>query len=136
MEIGSVTIHWKRILITAILSELLIFVIYCLALLYARLHLRRIAFLDFFGLMFLGGLWVAYKIKSHFVLHGVLHGALVGVAAIILYIISFIPWIVAGVIPYDYGLGAYESFIVQALGSTLGGFVGGRINRRRAWQIR
>ena len=132
MEIGSVRIHWKRILLAAILSELLIYVIYCLAILYARSLLRPIAFLDFFGLMFIGGLCVAHRINSYFVLHG----ALVGVAAIILYIIFYIPWIVAGIVPYDYGLGAYESFIVQALGSTLGGFVGGRLKNRRTWKPR
>ena len=128
---GSARIHWKRIFIAAIVSELLIFALYCLALLYARSILKPIALLDFFGVMFVAGLWVAHRIKSRFVLHGFL----VGVVASILYVVAYVPWIVAGKIPYDYGLGAYQSFLVEMLGGALGGLVGGNFKKSRGMRL-
>lgn len=131
MTFGSGRIHWKRVFIAAIVSELLVFAIYCLALRYARFILKPIAFVDFFGVMFLAGVWVAHRLRSKFVLHGFL----VGVVASLLYVVAYIPWIVVGKLPYDYGLGAYQSFLVAILGGTLGGLAGGNLKRSRGLRL-
>jgi len=120
-------IHWIRILVAAICSELIIFAIYCLALRYAGPLLEPMAFLDFFGVAFLAGLWVTFKIR-----HGcLLHGTLVGVTACILYVVGCLPWILNGQLPFDYGTGALQSFAIQIPGSALGGYVGRQFKKRR-----
>jgi hypothetical protein len=76
-------INWKRILIAATWSEVLLYVIYVLTRTYAGSAGRVIALVEMFVLMFPGGLWVARKIESRFILHGVL----VGILANILYFV-------------------------------------------------
>jgi len=119
-------IRWVRILVAAVCSELLIFSIYCLALRYARSVLEPIAFLDFFGVAFLAGLWVTFRIRRGCLLHG----TLVGVTACVLYVVGCLPWILNGQLPFDYGIGALQSFAIQIPGSALGGYVGRQFKKK------
>jgi hypothetical protein len=84
MEV-HMTINWKRVVIAGIWSELLLLAIYIPtirnAIAIPAFAILAILVLVFLGPMFLGGLWVARKIQSRFVLHGVL----VGIWANILY---------------------------------------------------
>jgi hypothetical protein len=66
-------INWKRVVTAGILFEILLGVIY-IAAQYAGPYRVAIVLLDWFGIMFLGGLWVARKIESRFVMHGFLVG--------------------------------------------------------------
>jgi len=124
-------INWKRVLIAGLLSELVAFIIY-LAAFYAGPAWATIVILDWFGLMFLGGLWAAQKIESRFVLHGLL----IGVVANIIYIF-LIP--IESVIPQRATVwatvpsGGWKTLFIltfviglKILGSTLGAYVGGR----------
>jgi hypothetical protein len=77
-------INWKRVLIAAIWSEVLLYVIYVLTRTYAGSAGRVIALVEMFVLMFPGGLWVARKIESRFILHGVLVGILANVLYFVL----------------------------------------------------
>jgi hypothetical protein len=119
-------INWKRIVIAAIWSELLLFAIYFLAVRYVA-PVNGIAIggtiilLNWFGMPFLGGLWVTRKIKSRFVLHGVLVGIVIS--------ILFFP-----LMPIAYGQQAITFHVwiaillldaLKILGSTLGAYVGG-----------
>jgi hypothetical protein len=79
-------INWKRILIAAVLAELVLFAIYLPGRRqYAdpSSNFRHIFLLCMVILMFLGGLWVARKIESHFILHGLL----MGIAANVIYVL-------------------------------------------------
>ena len=75
-------INWKRVLIAAIWSELLLLAIYVPTRIYAGSATTVIAAVEMFVPLFLGGLWVARKIESRFILHGVL----VGILANVLYV--------------------------------------------------
>jgi hypothetical protein len=124
-------INWKWILIAAILSELVSFAIYAVVWQYAGTTGKIIYSLDWFGLMFWGGLWVSHKIESRFVLHGLL----VGLVANILYI---------PLRPFDPGV-AFEAnssaariiavFVViialKILGAMAGAYVGGRRRKKQ-----
>jgi hypothetical protein len=72
-------IHWKRIVIAAIWSELTLFALYVAAMQYAGPAGRIISPLVIIILPFIGGLWVASKIESRFVLHGLLVGTIVSI---------------------------------------------------------
>ena len=76
--------------------------------------------------MFLGGLWVALKIESRFVLHGVL----VAIAANTLFIIYLLPWILRGQLPGEYWIEASESFAIKIAGAAIGGYIGGRLRKK------
>lgn len=79
-------INWKRVVIAGIWSELLLLAIYIPtirnAIAFPAFAILTILVLVFLGPMFLGGLWVARKIESRFILHGVL----VGILANVLYV--------------------------------------------------
>jgi putative membrane protein (TIGR04086 family) len=79
-------IHWERILIVGILSELLLCAIYLPAQKYAAGSIFGIvvAVLAWLGSMFLGGLWVTRKVKSRFILHGFLVGIVASIVWFIL----------------------------------------------------
>jgi hypothetical protein len=130
-------INWKRVLIAGLWSELVAFVIY-LAAFYAGPGpaWATIVILDWFSLMFLGGLWAARKIPSRFLLHGFL----IAVVANIIYIL---------ISPIEFGMpqratvwatvptGGWKTLLIIAfavglkfLGCMLGAFVGGRRRNR------
>jgi hypothetical protein len=122
-------INWKRVLIAAVWSELLLFAIYLLAgLIPAGLARRTFVYLDWFGLMFLGGLWVTRKIESRFVLHGLL----VGLVANILFfplrplIGLFWPMTARSGSSRIITTGVLVSFVLKMLGAMAGAYVGGR----------
>jgi hypothetical protein len=130
-------ISWARIITIALIAELLIFSIYCLIIRYAGslsrpikiaygFSIEPLALLNFFVLMFLAGLWVTRRIRSR----SVLHGALVGVAACLVYLIYNILLIMKGNLPYDYGIGALQSFVVKIPAGALGGYFGRQLIRR------
>jgi hypothetical protein len=79
MEVQLMKINWKRIVIAAIWSELLLLAIYVPTRIYAGSAGTVIAAVEMLIPTFLGGLWVARKIKSRFILHGVLVGVLTNV---------------------------------------------------------
>jgi hypothetical protein len=121
-------IHWGRIVIAAIWSELLLFAIYLLAgFVPAGLARRTFVYLDWFGLMFLGGLWVVRKIDSRFVLHGLL----VGIIANILFfplgplIGLFRPSTARSGPSGILTTGVLISFALKMLGAVVGAYVGG-----------
>jgi hypothetical protein len=119
-------INWKRVVIAAIWSELVTFAIFQLARRYAGSAMEGIACLDWFGLMFLGGLWVARKIDSRFTLHGVL----VGIFANILFVMILLPAILGDQLPAGYWIGALPSFAIKIAGAAAGGYVGGRLRKK------
>jgi hypothetical protein len=123
-------INWKRVLLAAVWSELVAFVIY-IAAFYAGPGpaWATIVILNWFGMMFLGGLWAARKIESRFLLHG----SLIGVAANIIYILLIpieltIPQRAAvwATVPYGAVLILIFAVGLKILGSMLGAYVGGR----------
>ena len=66
-------INWKRVLIAAVWTELIIGIIYVgIIYTFSGLIGDLLILLEFFVFTFLGGLWVGKKIKSRFFLHGVL----------------------------------------------------------------
>ena len=125
-------IHWKLILIAALWSELVLFVIYLAATQYAGASREIMVYLDFILLMFLGGLWVARKVESRFVLHGLM----VGVFANFLFIpLSPLILLIQPTVLQDERTS--QIFIeiiidcaVKILGSAAGGYVGGRLSRK------
>jgi hypothetical protein len=130
-------INWKRVVIAAIWSELVLTVIY-IAVRYAISAGLSSAFgiiitLDWFGLMFLGGLWVTRGIESRFVLHGLL----VGVIANILYfpLIPLIGLLLPEAVQATSNtsqlwIAILSSCVWKILGSTLGAYVGGRLRKK------
>jgi hypothetical protein len=62
-----------------------------------------------FGLMLIGGLWIAHKIESRFVLHGVL----AGIVANVLFVIYLFPWILRDQLPGEYWIEVFESFAIR-----------------------
>jgi hypothetical protein len=132
-------INWKRVLIAGIWSEAALFVIYVAAQYAAGPARDIIVFLDWLGMPFLGGLWVARRIESRFILHGLL----VGIITNILYF-PLTPLIdllrpenaVQAQAPQAYWAGLIwvaiaSSFVYKMLGSTLGAYVGGRRRKKQ-----
>jgi len=85
-EAQPMKINWKRVVFAAIWSELLLLAIYVPTIRYGMVFpafiILAILVLVFLGPLFLGGLWIARKIESRFILHGVL----VGIFANVLYV--------------------------------------------------
>jgi hypothetical protein len=127
METQPMKLNWKRIVIAAIWSELVLFAIFQLARRYAGSATEVIVYLDWFGLMLLGGLWVARRIDSRFILHGFL----VGIFANILFVVILLPAILGGQLPAGYWIEALPSFVMKIAGSTAGAFIGGIRRKRR-----
>jgi hypothetical protein len=122
-----VRIHWKRVLIVSVVTESVLFAIYQLVvLLPPGPLLESLVYLDWFGLMFLGGLWVVQEIESGFVLHGLL----VGIVANVLFAMIVIPGIIQGKLPDDYWIIALPSLVIKMAGSTAGAYIGG-IRRKK-----
>jgi putative membrane protein (TIGR04086 family) len=119
-------INWKRILIAAIVAEIVLFSIVKISQRYAGSTEDIIYYLALFGLMLIGGLWIAHKIESRFVLHGVL----VGIVANVLFVIYLLPWILRGQLPGEYWIELFESFAIKIAGSTLGGYIGGKLRKK------
>jgi hypothetical protein len=120
-------INWKRVLIVGFISEIVLFALFRLVnLLPPGLTLEILVYMDWFGLMFIGGLWIARRLESGFVLHGVL----VGIVANILFVVILLPAIIRGQLPDGYWIGALPSFVVKIAGSMAGAYVGG-IRRKK-----
>ena len=130
-------INWIRVVIAGILFEILLTLIY-IAAQYAGSYRVAIVFLDWFVIMFLGGLWVARKIESRFVVHGFL----VGIIANLLFfpLRPLLPLlrptdVQAAMENSGPGIGMVmailNSFIIKILGSTLGAYIGGRLRKKQ-----
>ena len=118
-------IHWGRILIAGICSEMLLFAIGLISQ-YAESDGTDIIILIWFAISFLGGIWVAYKIEDLFLLHGVL----VGIVACLLFILLEFPimrWIDPTIdqtdLPVTYLAPMVISCVLRMLGGTLGAFI-------------
>ncbi len=122
VEAQRMKIHWKRIVVAGIWSELLLLAIFLPARQYAGPSFFLIAFFDVVGTMFLAGLWTARTIAARFLLHGVL----VGVAANIVYVI--LRESMAGNIPSISPIESWGHFFALAIFKTLvcatGAYVG------------
>lgn len=128
-------INWKRIVIAGIWSEIALFVIHlALQRKFTGITFEILDHLNFFVLMFLGGLWVVRKVESRFLLHGVLVGlvaqVLWGIVVVVL-ILSQMP----GKQPSPDNarrllIGFFVSLTVKVLGSAAGACVGG-IRRKK-----
>jgi len=124
-------INWKRAVIAAIWSQLLLFAIHFLAVKYIGPATgiaigTTIILLNWFGTPFWGGLWVTRKIESRFVLHGALLGIIVSILGLPLIPIVYpqqaiTPQIRATILLSD---------TLKILGSTVGGYVGGRLRKK------
>ena len=119
-------INWKRVVIVGILSELLLLVIRIPFLRYDGPASWVVNFLTHFIPLFLGGLWIARKIESRFVLHGVLVGIVANLLLIVL-----APLLMLLKEPSNQQLTSLLiSIPVKILGSTAGGYVGGRQRKK------
>jgi putative membrane protein (TIGR04086 family) len=124
------TINWKRVVIAAVCSELILFILFLLTASFVSEPARRVINrLEWFGLLFLGGLWVARKIDSRFLLHGLL----VGIIANILFF-PLTPLIGLLLKPGPPRSGASTglliSFILKMLAAAAGAYFGG-IRRKK-----
>ena len=72
-------IHLVRILIAGLLAELLLLLILGFGQRFDGLVSQIIIYFSYIVPMFLGGLWVARKAKSRFILHGILVGIVANV---------------------------------------------------------
>jgi len=123
-------LNWKRILVAAICSELLVAVIH-MSLRHNDFHATRpVTFASSILFMFLGGLWTAHKIDCRFILHGALVGLFANifwyVPVYFLALINQLPWN-----PLDNMLLSVLLISpIKILAGALGGFVGG-IQRRK-----
>jgi hypothetical protein len=123
-------INWKRILIAAVCSELVLFVVWLLTVSYVSGPARRmIVRLEWFGLLFWAGLWVACKIDSRFILHGLL----VGIIANILFfpLTPLIGLFRPGSPRSGLSTGLLISFVLKILGAAIGAYVGGRWRKKQ-----
>jgi len=141
IKVRPMKIHWKRVSIAGIWSELVLFAIY-LIILQKYQHTGTmfyiLSYLDFVVLMFLGGLWAARKIESRFILHGVLVGIIAQAVWIVLVIVTSL----TGIAPDQILPGGNESRVfiftksffsmlaVKVLASAAGGYVGGRRRKK------
>jgi hypothetical protein len=124
----TMQIHWKRILIAGIMSELVLLAVYLVAKQYAGSAFPAIAVLDAIACMFFAGLWTVRKMESRFVLHGVL----VGIAANIVY--AVLRETMAGYIHSISRIQAWASFFgvacIKILVCAAGAYVGGRLSAK------
>ena len=130
-------INWIRIAFAAIWSELLLIAIYVPTMRYGMVFpafiILAIRVLVFLGPMFLGGLWIARKIESRFILHGVL----VGIFSNVLYV-ALVP-VISLLIGRQYMSQAQKMdpqvvlilgiifVLLKILGAAAGAYVGGRL---------
>jgi len=130
-------INWIRIVFAAIWSELLLIAIYVPTMRYGMVFpafiILAIRVLVFLGPMFLGGLWIARKIESRFILHGVL----VGIFSNVLYV-ALVP-VISLLIGRQYMSQAQKMdpqvvlilgiifVLLKILGAAAGAYVGGRL---------
>jgi putative membrane protein (TIGR04086 family) len=119
-------INWKRVVVAAICSELLLLVIRFPFLRYDGLGGYALNLLTHFIPLFLGGLWVARKIESRFVLHGVL----VGVVANLLLVLMAPIFMRLAEPTTERIAGALLSIPVKILASGIGAYIGG-IRRKK-----
>ena len=133
-------INWIRVMFAAIWSELLLMAIYIPTIRYGTVFssfiLLAILVLAFWGPMFLGGLWVARKIESRFILHGVL----VGIFANVLYV-ALMP-VLSLLIRSQFTSQAQRMdpqvvvilgimfVVLKVLGAAAGAYVGGRLRKQ------
>jgi hypothetical protein len=127
MEI-RMKINWKRVVIAAIWSELLLMAIYFPAKIYSVPGFLAIAILAMLGSMFLGGLWAVRKVESHFVLQGLLVGI---IANVVFYVplFAFVPifWpneSIGGLIEHIFAAA------IKIIGAAIGGYVGGKLRKK------
>jgi hypothetical protein len=121
-------INWKRVVIAAVWSELVLFVVFLLTVYYVSQPIRRVINrLEWFGLLFLAGLWVARKINSRFILHGLL----VGIIANILFfpLIPLIGLLQPGPSRSGSGSGLLVSFLIKMFAAAAGAYVGGKFKK-------
>ena len=120
-------INWKRIVIGAIWSELLLLAIYFPAKFYAGSAFIPIALLAMLGSMFLGGLWAVRKSESRFLLQGILVGIFANV-------VFYVPLFAFMLMSPNADTGSHSDHIFAAvtkiLGAAIGGFVGGRLRKK------
>ena len=131
-------VHWGRIMVAGLLSEVAVFAIFFLLLIAATLAgapavARPMGTLDYldallssFAMVFLFTLWMAKRIESGFVLHGVL----IGVVGIVLFTMM---WVAT-----TKSLAQPPLYVVAHLLKILGGMAGGRVvegRRRRVLQV-
>lgn len=139
--VADMRINWRRIFMAGIWPELLLLAVCIPARTYGGLAFLTIALATVFGSMFLGGLWVARKLRSRFVMHG----ALVGIFNIFIYAAVVVPMLASighnllvqlGLLKWTDSIPAVTfAFIffgvtLKLLGSTLGAYVGGRWQRK------
>jgi presenilin-like A22 family membrane protease len=126
------TINWKRVVVAAIFAEVLLFAIYFPG---RRQYadpssdFRHIFSLCMLISMFLGGLWVARKIESRFVLHGLL----MGIAANVVYVV-FRPLFVLSTPPrtsLDWTIYFIVTTFLKMLPAAAGSYVGGRRRKKQ-----
>jgi hypothetical protein len=121
-------INWKQVVIAAIWSEFLLLAIYFPAKFYAGSTFGAIAALAMPGSMFLGGLWVALKVESRFLLHGVLVGIFAGVVFYVLFF-TLHPIVMPNEPPGPVAI-HISTALTKILGAAIGGYVGGRLRKR------
>ena len=119
-------IHWTRILVAGIWSELLLLAIYLPARRFAGQAIFLIAFLEVVGMMFLAGWWTARTLEARFVFHGVL----VGIAASTVYVV--LRETMAKYVPSISPIDSWGHFSALAIFKTLlcmaGAYVAGRLS--------
>jgi putative membrane protein (TIGR04086 family) len=121
-------INWKRVVIAAIWSELLLLAIYFPAKFYAGSAFIAIALLTMLGSMFLGGLWVARKVESRFLLHGILVGIFANVLFYILYF-TLSPILMPNEPPSPIANHIFAA-LIKILSAAIGGYVGGKFRKK------
>ena len=138
-------INWKRVVIAAIWAELLVCMFYIPTVGYTIKHQESAAIvsmilapLEMFIPLFLGGLWIARKIESRFILHG----ALVGILANVLYL-SLMPMFLAPILLGEqFNIQSQEvgwsmiltitmiAIMFRILGAVTGAFIGGKRHKK------
>lgn len=118
------SINWKPVLIAGFWAELLHLTLYLISKRYAGSAFQVLIYFDWFIPLLLGGLWIARKTGSRFLLHGVL----VGIAANLIFVILHVPLWLYRLPSGQYWIKCGASFIVKTLGSVAGAIVGGKRN--------
>ena len=122
-------INWKRVLIAAVWSEFGVAAVYVPARLYGGSAFIPIAILNFIVWMFLGGLWVARRIDSQFILHGALVGAFASIV-----------WLFLGPIVLPGQVALLRGFLgtlrlifdpIKIPAAAAGAYIGGRLKRKK-----